>query len=118
MLPPPTFDISGLVVRPSPGKGNGLFTTRDVPANTKLCDYKGIDKPYEHRRQYYYSMRRIKRILDGTDYLTENPSHYCNESLTPNVVLKKKALYSLRDLKQDEELFLQYPKQYPRDYTL
>ena len=118
MLPAPTFRIPGLEVKPSPGKGNGLFATQNIPSNTKLADYKGIVKHFKERNKYFYSMNRINKIIDGSDYVTENPSHYCNESRTPNVVLKKKALYTLRDIQAGEELFLRYCQSYPRDYVL
>lgn len=51
-------------------------------------------------------------------YLTLNISHYMNESLTPNCMLKKRGVYAVRDISVGEELTLHYGKTYPRTYTL
>jgi hypothetical protein len=45
-------------------------------------------------------------------------SHYVNEGKRPNVLLKSRGLYAKRALKQGEELFLEYHKNYPRDYIV
>lgn len=103
--------------------GKGLFACSDIPRGTRIADYIGIEMTLREYREKYgmdtrytYSLRRMNKIIDGRGY--ENPSHYCNESLTPNVCLMRRGLYTLRDVRKDEELFLQYPKNYPRDYVL
>lgn len=110
-------------VRDSPIHGKGLFITQDIPAGTKLADFKGVEMTLREFKAKYgtdtrfcYILRRINRIIDGKE--VDNPSHYCNESVTPNVCLKKRGLYTCSPVKAGDELFLIYPKNYPRDYVL
>ena len=65
-------------------------------------------------------MRRQWKILVAKEepYKTENVVNYINEALEANVVLKKRALYAKRDIKQGEDFFLSYPKDYCRNYIL
>ena len=124
-LPESTFDNKLVETRPSSIHGIGLFATVDIPANSKICDYVGVERKwcdyvalYGKDYRYAYVMRRINKIISGRDNVTENPSHYCNESKAPNVILKKKGLYTLCDCQKDSELFLLYPVYYNRDYVL
>ena len=112
-------------VRPSPIHGNGLFATEDIKKNTKLSEYVGVEmsitdfiKRYGRDRKYTYSLGRVNRIIVGKDCVNQNPSHFCNESSAPNVHLKGRGLYTLRDVSKGEELFLRYNKNYQRDYSL
>jgi SET domain-containing protein len=41
---------------------------------------------------------------------SENLVNYINEGDSPNVILKKIALYTLIDINENEELLLKYPK--------
>ena len=131
-LPAPTFTNEYVKVGKStiPGTNmRGLFAKKDIPKNTLIADYKGLEMSisefnelYNRDYRYSYSMRRQNKIINGRtkDYLTENPSHYTNES-TPrnvNVELVKKGFYTTKDVKKGDELFLQYPKNYPRTYEL
>jgi SET domain-containing protein len=123
MLPAPTF-ISNLVeVKESPIAGNGLFSKVFIPAGTCIALYKGTEmlisayKKSGGDYKYCYSLMRQHKVIDGRDTITENPSHYCNESLTPNCILKKKGLYTLIDVEAGSELFLTYPPHYKRDYS-
>jgi hypothetical protein len=131
-LPAPTFTNEYVVVRKStiPGTNmRGLFAKKDIPKNTLIADYKGIEMTITHFNELYdrdyrysYSMRRQNKIINGRprEYLTENPSHYTNESIPKNVnvELVKKGFYTTKDIKKGDELFLQYPKNYPRTYSL
>jgi SET domain-containing protein len=110
-------------VRPSPIHGQGLFATQDIKAGVRLADFNGKEMTLRDFKEKYgtdtrfcYSMRRLNHIIDGKT--VENPSRYCNESATPNVCLKKRGLYTCSPVKAGEELFLSYPKDYPRDYDL
>ena len=126
-LPPPTFKNDYVIVKPSPVHRNGLFSKTFIPKNTRICDYEGemmtitdFNKMFDRDYCYTYKMSRIHKIISGKTepFLSLNPSHYCNESVSPNVCLKSKGLYSLIDIPADEELFLKYPKKYPRTYIL
>lgn len=103
--------------------GLGVFATQDIAKNQFLAPYNGEELSLKEFKERYgndishtYVLRRQNKIISGKN--TYNLSHYCNESLTPNVILKKRALYTLRPVKNGEELFLQYPKNYPRNYVL
>lgn len=111
------------MVRPSPIHGMGLFATQDLPAGFQLAVYHGIEMSLKSFHEQYgrdyrhtYSLRRLNRILCGKG--VDNPSHWCNESLEPNVVLKKRGLWTLREIEAGEELTLRYPANYPRDYMV
>lgn len=113
-------------IKKSPIHGLGVFAKVDIPKNTHLQKYSGIEmtysdfnKKYNRNYNFTYSMMRINKIIVGKElpYLTMNLSHYINEGL-PNVILKKKALYTLVDIKKGQELLLSYPKNYNRDYFL
>lgn len=112
-------------IRPSPIHGVGLFATDLIPKNTRIADYRGVEmsitefiKMYGKDRRHTYSLGRTNRIIVGKDCVADNPSHFCNESIVPNVALKKRGLYTLVDVAKDEELCLRYNKIYPRDYNL
>jgi len=111
--------------RPSPVHGVGLFATKDIPKDTRIADYHGVEMSitefksrYGNDTRYTYSLGRMNRIIVGKDCLQDNPSHFCNESDDPNACLKKRGLFTIRDVAKDEELFLKYPKKYPRTYSL
>ena len=110
-------------VRPSPIHGMGLFALQDIPTGVRLADFKGIEMTLRQFKEKYgtdtrfcYSMKRANRIIDGKT--VDNPSRYCNESATPNVCLKRRGLYTFTPVKAGDELFLSYPKNYPRNYDL
>jgi SET domain-containing protein len=110
-------------VRASTVHGQGVFATQHIPTNTLLWNYVGDEMTLREFKEAYgkdltctYVMRRQNKIICGKNHW--NLSHFCNESLKPNVVLMKRALYTSRDICQGEEMFLQYPKDYPRDYVL
>jgi site-specific DNA-methyltransferase (adenine-specific) len=124
-LPEPTFNLDLVEVKQSPIHCKGLFAKSNIPANTRICDYKGelltlteYCAKYNNTYNYCYIYRRQNKVLDGRSNLTENPSHYCNESKSPNVVLKGRGLVTMREIQAGEELFLKYPKDYSRDYEL
>jgi len=126
-LPPPTSNSDIIEVKPSPGKGNGLFAKKNIPEGTRIWDYQGVQMnskdfkaKYEDDTRYTYQMRRIHQMLVGKNapYLTSNLVHYANESLCPNIYYKQRGVYTARNVKKGEELTLLYPKKYPRTYSL
>ena len=129
-LPPATFFNEWVEVRKSTIPGYdmwGLFAKKDIPANCVISLYKGIEMTLKEFKdkygtdiKYSYSLRQINKRISGKEkeFLTENPCHYCNESLNPNVSRKKRCLISNKFIVKDAELFIDYPKNYPRDYNL
>ena len=114
-------------IKQSPVDGLGVFASQDIKKNTKICDYYGKEMTWQEFKERYgsykesslntYPMRRQWKILVAKEepYKTENVVNYINEALEANVVLKKRALYAKRDIKQGEEFFLSYPKDYNRN---
>lgn len=119
-----------LAVLPSAINGNGLFTLSDLKAGEKIIDYfgeemtlsefKNIYGIYKLNSIYTYRMKRQNKILVAKQepYFSKNVINYTNENINPNCVLKKRALYALRDINANEELTLLYPKDYYRNYNL
>jgi SET domain-containing protein len=110
-------------IKDSPVNGKGLFSTQPIKKNIRICDFVGEEMTFKEFNEIYhkdyrfcYPLMRQHKIINGKDY--DNPSRYCNESKTPNVIFKKRGLYTLRDIELDEELFLRYPSYYPREYSL
>lgn len=70
--------------------------------------------------RFCYSLKRVNKMLVGKEhpYLTNNPSHYMNEALQPNCVMRNRGIYTLRAVKAGEELTLRYGRDYPRNYLL
>lgn len=110
--------------------GIGLFASKSIKYNEKLCDYIGEEMSLKEFKKIYgdykfnskntYKMKRINRIIVAKNepFLSTNPVNFINESLNPNCILKKRALYALRNIAEGEELTLKYPKDYYRDYIL
>ena len=100
-------------VKDSPFHGKGLFTTVDLKKGQKIYDYVGTEmlwKDYHGDYHNTYSLRRIGKIIVGS---SDNPSQYLNQSENANVILKKRALYALRDIPTGTELTL---KKYFKGY--
>jgi SET domain-containing protein len=122
-MPKKTIIIEPVEIRESTTHGMGAFATEDLAENQFIAAYQGEELTLREFKERYgrdirctYVLRRQNKIINGKN--THNISHYCNESLTPNVILKKRALYTLTPVKKGQELFLRYPKDYPRDYEL
>lgn len=119
-----------LAVLPSAINGNGLFTLYNLKAGEKIIDYFGEEMSLSEFKKIYgiyklnslhtYRMKRQNKILVAKQepYFSKNVINYTNENINPNCVLKKRALYALRDINANEELTLLYPKDYYRNYNL
>lgn len=93
-------------VKDSSIHGKGLFTTVDLKKG-KIYDYEGTEMLWSEYKGDYrntYSLRRVGKIIKGSP---SNPCQWLNRSDRANVVLKKRALYSLCDIQAGEELTLQ-----------
>lgn len=129
-LPPPTFESDLIEVRRSTleGAGLGVFAKVDIAAGVSLGDYVGETMtirefnsrypPYKTDSRYTYRMMNIHRIIVAREppYLTSNVSNYINDNEEANVVLKKRQLFTCRDINAGEELFFRYPQDYHRDW--
>ena len=119
-----------VVIKKSKIEGLGVFAAIDIPSGTKIADYYGKEMTLKHFKRKYgeyknnslntYRMKRINRIIVAKmePYKSKNLVNYINESVNPNCILKKRALYALTDIKKGKELTLLYPANYNRNYTL
>ncbi len=112
-------------VRDSPIDGKGLFAIQPIFKGTKISNYCGEEIPYELFKKtypqgldkYYYKGRNLFVIVANKEpWLSSNLINYVNEGKDPNCILKKRALYALRNIEPDEELILSYPKSYKRSW--
>lgn len=118
-----------VTVKKSQIHGVGVFAKKDIPKGIKIVDYYGKEMKWKNFTKKYgrynenslntYPMRRIWKILVAKEepYKSKNLVNYINEY--PNKVnceLKLRALYSIKDIKKGDELFLIYPKNYNRTW--
>jgi len=119
-----------VTIKKSKIEGLGVFALENIPKGTKIADYYGKEMTLKNFKSKYgeyklnslntYRMKRINKIIVAKQepFKSKNLTNYVNESKKPNCILKKRALYTLNDIKKDEELTLKYPENYNRNYTL
>ena len=108
-----------LEIKPSAVDGLGVFAKSFIKENTILGTYTGIryslkefkDK-YGTDLRYCYWARRANYVICSKE--ERNFITFINESETPNCILKSLTLKTLKDIEIGQELFLKYPKPYPR----
>ena len=112
-----------LEIKSSPIHGLGVFATQKLLPTMKLAEYTGdkytlkeFKEKYGKDITYCYVARRANYILCAKE--KRNIITYVNESKNPNCYIVRKILKPLRIIEPGEELFLQYAKDYPRDYKL
>ena len=122
-MDPSQLETSYLVIKESPVHGLGVFAKQTIPKGTKLGTYTGdkyslkeFKEKYGKDISYCYVARRAHYILCAKE--KRNIMTYINERLHPNVILKRFILIADKDIQQGEELFLNYAKDYPRNYEL
>jgi SET domain-containing protein len=119
-----------VTIKKSKIEGLGVFAKEDIPKDTKIADYYGKEMTLKNFKSKYgeyklnslntYRMKRINKIIVAKQepFKSKNLTNYVNESKKSNCILKKRALYTLNDVKKGEELTLKYPENYNRNYTL
>lgn len=119
-----------VIIKKSKIEGLGVFASQDIPSGSKIADYYGKEMTLKNFKSKYgeyklnslntYRMKRINKIIVAKNepFRSKNLTNYVNESNKPNCILKKRALYTLNDIKKGEELTLKYPENYNRNYTL
>ena len=120
-------DNEWVIIKKSKVEGLGVFAKKDILKGTKISDYYGKEmkwKTFKNRYGDYksnsihtYPMRRVWKILVAKEepYKSKNLTNYINEVKgKSNCELRLRALYSKKDIKKGEELFLDYPKDYNR----
>jgi SET domain-containing protein len=116
-----------VTIKKSKIDGLGVFALVDIPEGTKIADYYGKEMTWKSFKAQYggyksnslhtYPMRRIWKILVAKEepYKSKNLTNYINEIPgKANCELKLRALYAKKDIKNGDELLLDYPKDYNR----
>ncbi len=116
-----------VTIKKSKIEGLGVFASADIPSGTKIAEYYGKEmkwKTFKNRYGEYksnslhtYPMRRIWKILVAKEepYKSNNLTNYINEIPgKSNCELKLRALYAKKNIKNGNELLLDYPKDYNR----
>lgn len=116
-----------VTIKKSKIEGLGVFALEDIPKDTKITDYYGKEMKWRTFKNKYgdyktnslhtYPMRRIWKILVAKTepYKSRNLVNYINELPSKtNCELKLRALYSKKNIKKGDELYLKYPKGYNR----
>jgi len=111
------------VVRPSGLHGTGLFAARPIPAETRILTYAGRritpdeadaihpTNPDDPFHTFFFSLSS-GMVIDGGQ--RGNDARWFNHSCEPNCEAresadgKRVAIYALRDIETDEELFYDY----------
>lgn len=119
---------SSLLIKKSNIQGLGVFANEPIKKNKHIADYYGFEMSWKEFREKYgdyknnclntYPMRRIWKIIVAKEepYKSNNIVNFINEGNDPNVILKKRGLYALKDINEGEELLLKYPKNYNRNW--
>src|SRR5215213_4720535 len=101
-------DTSLLAIRKSKF-GKGLFTTRNITANTLLCAVTGPLLRFHETIKLNERESHCLQIEQDQYILCDPPFLYSNHSCEPNCGLNAQLqLFALRDLKKGEELFWDY----------
>jgi SET domain-containing protein len=105
------------ILKPSliTGAGVGVFAAHDIKAGAKLALFP---ENYSSRIRYENEtpepfIHHCVAQADGTwrgpeDFRRMEIGWYLNHSTTPNAINKPDSYYSLQDIKQDEEIVIDY----------
>ena len=87
--------------------------TGEIMLKTKFTELYGKDIRYTYWNKHNFKTTTVIVAKNPRNFIT-----YINEAIIPNVKLVKKKLIVVRNIGVDEELFLLYSNDYPRDYIV
>lgn len=109
----------GLILKTSSIDGLGVFALKDYPVKYCFGDFTGVEMSlkdfhlkYGKDNRYCYRMRRQNKIIVAKEqrnfitYINDGIHNQTNPSV--NVILRNRKLYALKDIKEGEELLLDY----------
>lgn len=107
--------MDNCVIKPSPGKGNGLFATKNIPANTILFQFIGHPLLREDIADFA-GTKAACYLQVGKELYLDLDGHYSffvnHQCVAPNtgvrIMTNKAFLVSLRDIKIGEEFTFDY----------
>lgn len=89
--------------------GKGLFTTKNIAANTIICAVTGPVLSFQQTVELSERESHCLQISHDKYILCDSPFLYSNHSCEPNCALNARLeLFALRDLLKGEELFWDY----------
>jgi SET domain-containing protein len=104
-------------VKESSVEGYGLFAAKDIKKNDLVIDYRMFPKDWYKTRYIDLTEEQIRKnwyvMLNSEECITSDKwskFSYINHSKTPNCewVLNIHKIIANRDIKKDEELFIDY----------
>ena len=114
-------------VRKSKIDNKGLYATKDIKDRTKIIEYKGkiisvkkaeMDPKFDNDKAIYLFNLNKKYDLDGD--FKYNTARLINHSCDPNCEVDgvglKLWIYSIKDIKKNEELTYDYGFSFDKDY--
>ena len=106
---------------------NGLYANRDIKQGTRIIEYKGkiisirqseVDSKFDNEKAIYLFNINKRYDLDGD--FKFNTARLINHSCDPNCEVTGSGLkvwvYSVKDIKQDDELSYDYGFSFDEDY--
>lgn len=102
------------IIKDSPGKGRGLFSTTDIEKNQIIFKFKGINLLKKDIPDFSGPVASCHIQIGSELYLDlrGDPSYFINHSCTPNVCIKVSIntafAMALIPIKAGEELFFDY----------
>ena len=106
--------MDNYIIKNSPNKGNGLFSTIDIVANHTIFEFVGNILLRENIPDFTGKIASCLLQIGSNKYLdlVGNTSYFTNHSCLPNsfvkIILNKAFLVSIRDIKKGEELTFDY----------
>jgi len=93
-------------------EGMGVFALRDFKKGEVVYSFeKGrIADAIDTQNISKEESRYLDKIGDNEFEIIEPPARYVNHSCDPNIDEKERAAYALRDIKQGEEITIDYDK--------
>jgi SET domain-containing protein len=109
-----------LVQRKSEISGKGLFALRDFSKGEKIYSYKKgrIVKVEDIEKLTKEESEHLDKIGGGQYEIILPPACYINHSCEPNVMEEGRTGYAIRDIKNGEELTVDYDKIAHLDYPI
>ncbi len=101
--------------------GKGVFALEEIPKGKKIIEYIGRNIPIDEQDYAtgrYLFMTGRKKMINGN--VRENVARFINHSCKPNCEARGPSgrvfIYSLRRIREGEELTYNYGKEYFNDF--
>lgn len=112
-----------IVVRKSMIHGRGVFAKEHIPSGTKLGEYSGkyvsneVVEKHKKETTYFFYVSKTKSILPFTSTKLRYTNHSCDPNCEAYQWRDKIFFRSIKDIKEGEELFIDYNFDYDENDT-